>query len=245
VAHQHHADLKRGFVMRIGPWIALALALGAAPQPAAAQAAPPRIITMTGHGEARVTPDTAMLSAGVSAQAPTATAALATNTTRMQAVMAALKKLGVPDKDIRTSNFSVSPQYANGNGEAPRITGYQTNNQVEVRLEDVSKLGVTLDALVTAGANQMNGVSFSIRNDTELLAQARAAAVAEARLKAETFAKAAGVGVGPVLSIGESSNEVPRPMYRMQTAIVSAVRTPVALGEQSISADVTIIWEIK
>src|SRR6201991_2468631 len=169
--------------MRTLSWMALGLALCGAPSLASAQTpAAPRIITMNGHGEARAVPDTAMLSAGVSAQAPTAAAALAANTARMQTVLAALKKQGVPDKDIQTSNFSISPQYANGNGEAPRITGYQANNQVEVRLDDVGKLGATLDALVTAGANQMNGVSFSIRNDTALLADARAAAVAEARL---------------------------------------------------------------
>jgi uncharacterized protein YggE len=232
--------------MRIWSWTALALALCTAPQLAAAQTlSPPRVITMSGHGEARATPDTAMLSAGVNAQAPTAAAALAANNNRMQAVMAALKKMGIPDKDIQTSNFSVTPQYANGNGEAPRITGYQANNQVEARLEDVSKLGVILDALVTAGANQMNGVSFSIRDDAELLAQARAAAVAEARLKADTFSKAAGVGLGPILSIGENSNETPRPMYRMESVMVTGARVPVSLGEQSVSADVTIVWEIK
>lgn len=225
---------------------ALALAL-CTPQLAAAQSAAPllRVITMNGHGEARAVPDTAMLSAGVSAQAPTAAAALAANTTRMQSVLAALKKQGVPEKDIQTSNFSISPQYANGNGEAPRITGYQANNQVEVRLEDVSKLGVTLDALVTAGANQMNGVSFSIRNDTALLAQARAAAVAEARLKAETFAKAAGVSLGAILSIGEAGNEGPRPIYAAAPMMMRDKAVPVALGEQSINADITIVWEIK
>jgi uncharacterized protein YggE len=226
-------------------WTVLALALWA-PQLAAAQSAPlPRVITMNGHGEARAVPDTAMLSAGVSAQAPTAAAALAANTTRMQSVLAALKKQGVPEKDIQTSNFSISPQYANGNGEAPRITGYQANNQVEVRLEDVSKLGVTLDALVTAGANQMNGVSFSIRNDTTLLADARVAAVAEARLKAETFAKAAGVGLGSILSIGEAGNEGPRPMYAAAPMMVRDKAVPMALGEQSVNADITIVWEIK
>jgi uncharacterized protein len=232
--------------MRIWFWTALALALCAAPQLATAQTlSPVRVITMSGHGEARATPDTAMLSAGVSAQAPTAAAALAANNGRMQAVIAALKKQGVPDKDIQTSNFSVSPQYANGNGEAPRITGYQANNQVEVRLEDVSKLGVTLDALVTAGANQMNGVSFSIRDDAELLAQARAAAVAEARLKADTFSKAAGVGLGSILSIGETGNEGPRPLFAAAPMMARAKSVPVALGEQSVSADVTIVWEIK
>ena len=235
--------------MRFRFWTALALAPAlalCAPQLAMAQGAPqPRLITMSGHGEARAIPDTATLSAGVSAQAPTAAAALSANTTRMQSVMAALKKLGVPDKDIQTSNFSISPQYANGNGEAPRITGYQANNQVEVRLEDVGKLGVTLDALVTAGANQMNGVNFSIRNDAALLAQARAAAVAEARLKADTFAKAAGVGLGSILSIGEAGNEGPRPIFAAAPMMVRGKSVPVALGEQSINADVTIVWEIK
>ena len=223
----------------------LALALGT-PQLAAAQSTPPpRIITMSGHGEARAVPDTAMLSAGVSAQAPTAAAALSANTARMQDVLAALKKQGIPDKDIQTSNFSISPQYANGNGQAPRVTGYQANNQVEVRLEDVAKLGATLDLLVTAGANQMNGVSFLIRNDTALLAQARAAAVAEARLKAETFAKAAGVGLGSILSIGEGGNEGPRPMYAAAPMMMRDKAVPVALGEQSVNADITIVWEIK
>jgi uncharacterized protein YggE len=231
--------------MRIWSWTALALALCTAPQLAAAQTPLPRVITMSGHGEARATPDTAILSAGVSAQAPTAAAALAANNSRMQAVIVALKKQGLPDKDIQTSNFSVSPQYASGNGEAPRVTGYQANNQVEVRLEDVSKLGATLDALVAAGANQMNGVSFSIRNDAELLAQARAAAVAEARLKADIFSKAAGVGLGSILSIGENGNEGPRPLFAAAPMMARAKSVPVSLGEQSVAADVTIVWEIK
>jgi uncharacterized protein YggE len=213
---------------------------------AAAQSLPPpRVITMAGHGEARAVPDTATVSAGVRAQAPTAAAALAANTTRMEAVMAALKKQGVPDKDIRTSNFSISPQYANGNGEAPRVTGYQANNQVEVRLEDVKKVGTVLDALVAAGANQMNGLSFSIRDDAALLAKARSAAVEEARLKAETFARAAGVSLGAILSIGESGGAMPpRPMYAAPM-MVRDKAVPVALGEQSVDADITITWEIK
>ena len=229
-------------------WPALALALwtiafGASPGVAQAQTA--RVITMGGHGEVHATPDTAMLSAGVSTQGPTAAAALAANNSRMQAVMAAIRKLGVADKDIRTSNFSVSPQYANSGGDAPRITGYQASNQVDVRLEDVSKLGAALDGLVTAGANQMHGVSFLIRNDAELLSEARAAAVAEARAKAETFAKAAGVSLGSILSISEEGSPGPRPLYAMQAPVAMAKAVPVAMGEQSVAADVMIIWEIK
>lgn len=218
---------------------------GLGAEPGMAQTQTTRVITMGGHGEVRATPDTAMLSAGVSTEGPTAAAALSANNNRMQAVMAAIKKLGVPDKDIRTSNFTVSPRYANSNGEAPRITGYQASNQVEVRLEDASKLGAALDALVAAGANQMNSVSFLIRNDAELLAQARTAAVAEARAKAETYAKAAGVSLGAILSISEGGSPGPRPLYAMAAPMVMAKAVPVAMGEQSVGADVTIVWEIK
>ncbi|HEY2835598.1 MAG TPA: SIMPL domain-containing protein [Rhizomicrobium sp.] len=233
--------------MRTPVWTGPALALFAViicTPPAAAQAQAPRVITMGGHGEVRATPDTAMLSAGVSTEGPTAAAALSANNGRMQAVMAAIKNLGVPDKDIRTSNFSVSPQYANSNNETPRITGYQASNQIEVRLEDVGKLGTALDTLATAGANQMHGVSFLIRDDAALLSQARAAAVTEARAKAETFAKAAGVGLGAILSISEEGAQGPRPLYAA-APMVMAKAVPVAMGEQSVNADVTIIWEIK
>jgi uncharacterized protein YggE len=234
--------------MRKHHWLGAALAFSAVilcAVPLTAQAQAARVITMGGHGEVLATPDTAMLSAGVSTQGPTAAAALAANNSRMQAVMAAIKKLGVADKDIRTSNFSVSPQYANSNNDAPRITGYQASNQVDVRLEDVSKLGTALDALITAGANQMHGVSFLIRNDAELLSQARADAVAEARAKAETFAKAAGVSLGPILSISEEGSPGPRPLYAMRAPVAMAKAVPVAMGEQSVGADVTIMWEIK
>jgi uncharacterized protein len=244
---QHAADLDGEFAMRTFAATGLALALSAftlcMQAPALAQTA--RVITMGGHGEVRATPDTALLSAGVSTEGPTAAAALAANNSRMQTVMTAIKKLGIPDKDVRTANFSVSPQYANSNNDAPRITGYQASNQVEVRLEDVAKLGTALDALVTAGANQMHGVSFLIRNDTELLSQARGGAVAGARAKAETFAKAAGVSLGAILSISEESSQAPRPLYALAAPMAMAKAVPVAMGEQSVSADVTIVWEIK
>ena len=202
------------------------------------------IITMSGHGETHGQPDTAMLSAGVSVDAPTAAAALADANKNMQAILAALKKLGVADKDIQTRNFSVHPQYANGNGQAPRVTGYQVSNLVEVRLADIGKLGSALDALVTEGANQINGVNFSIHDPAALLAEARTQAVADARAKAETFAKAAGVTLGAILSITENGNGGPRPVV-FAAPMAKMASVPVALGEEAINADVTIAWEIK
>jgi len=227
---------------RIFQGLALAVALAA---PAwAADPADVRTLAMPGHGEIRATPDMAQITAGVTTNATTAAQALAANSARMKTVVAALEKLGVPEKNIQTTSFFVSPQYTNGDNNSPRrLTGYQVNNDVSVRLEDVSKLGGTLDALVQAGANQMNGISFSIRNPTPLLEKARAEAIADARTRAETYAKAAGVSLGPILSISEGGTETPRPMYRMAVAM-QAAPVPVAAGEQSVTADVSVVWEI-
>jgi len=206
-----------------------------------AWAADPRSISMTGHGEISAAPDMAQVTAGVTTTAPTAAQALSANSARMKGIFAALEKLGVPEKNIQTTNFFVSPQYTNGDNNNPRrLTGYQVNNDVTMRLGDVGKLGSALDALVTAGANQINGISFSIQNNGPLLEKARADAVADARTRAETYAKAAGVTLGPILSIGEGGGEVPpRPMYRM-----AAEQVRIAPGEQSVTADVSVVWEI-
>ena len=228
--------------MKICLPLAIAFAL-ATPGMAAAQNSQQHNITMSGHGEVRARPDTAALSAGVSVDAPTAAAALTSANRSMQAVLMALKKLGVPDKDIQTQNFSIHPQYATGNGEAPRVTGYQVTNQIEIQLEDITKLGPALDALVAAGANQINGVNFSIHDPAGLLADARASAVADARGKAQTFAKAAGVSLGSILSINENGNSGPRPV--IFAAMAKGASVPVVLGEETVDADVTISWEIK
>jgi len=225
------------FRISLGLILAAALAVPA-------WAADPRTLAMPGHGEIRGTPDMAQITAGVTTNATTAAQALAANSARMKTVFAALEKLGVPEKNIQTTSFFVSPQYTNGDNNSPRrLTGYQVNNDVSVRLEDVSKLGGTLDALVQAGANQMNGISFSIRNPAPLLEKARAEAIADARTRAETYAKAAGVSLGPILSISEGGTEAPRPMYRMAVAMAAAP-VSVAAGEQSVTADVSVVWEI-
>ncbi|MBV9420992.1 MAG: SIMPL domain-containing protein, partial [Alphaproteobacteria bacterium] len=156
--------------------------------PVAAVADPaPHTITVSGQGEARGAPNQAMLSAGVVSVAPTAAAALAENARKMTGVFAALKKLGVPERSIQTSNFSVQPQYPPYNQNATglqRIVGYQVSNQVDVVLDDTAKLGPALDALVGAGANQINSVSFGIKGADVLQAKARADAVVDARTRA-------------------------------------------------------------
>ncbi|MBL6853260.1 MAG: SIMPL domain-containing protein [Alphaproteobacteria bacterium] len=215
--------------------------------PVASQADAAHTITVSGSGEARGAPDQAQLSAGVTTVAPTAAAALAENARTMTNVFDTLTRLGIPERAIQTSNFSVSPQYPpyNQNDRGlQKIVGYQITNQVNVTLDDTRKLGLALDALVNAGANQINSVSYSIRNADALEAKAQEQAVTNARARAETYAKAAGVTLGGVVSISEVSVEAPRPVYRAMAA-QRVPATPTAAGEQSVTANVTVIFEIK
>jgi hypothetical protein len=208
----------------------------------------PRTITVNGHGEASGTPDTAVITAGVTTVAKTAAAALSANASAMQNVFAALKRLGVPDEHVQTTNFNVEPQYAPYDSNVPaaqRITGYQVSNQVTVTIDHVANAGPTIDALTGAGANQMNGISFTIHDPKPLLEHARTDAVDDATALAKTLTSAAHVTLGPILSISESSEGGPRPVFAGLAMMKAAAPTPVAAGTQTISADVSITWEIQ
>jgi hypothetical protein len=207
-----------------------------------------RTISITGQGGAKAVPDEALLSAGVTTQARTAAAALAANSRAMNAVFETLRKAGVADKDMQTSDFSVQPQYSADKGPQ-RVTGYQVSNNVSVTVENLSSLGATLDALVSSGANTIGDISFGFRDAKELMQKARAAAVADAIARAQVIAKAAGITLGPIASISENSGsyEAPRPMYRMMAGLneAAAAPPPVASGQESLSDSVSITWEIR
>ena len=212
------------------------------------QTPPPRTLSVSGEGEVRAAPDQSSLSAGVTTGAATAAQALSANSRAMNAVFATLKKLGIPDKDIQTSNFSLSPQYqvCKPGATCPqRIVGYQVSNNVNVTVENMDKTGPVLDALVSSGSNQIGDIGFSIHDTSVLLKQAREAAVKDAADRAQTFAKAAGVTLGPILSIQEGGSEPPRPMYWATAMKANAAPPPVAGGELSVSANVTITWQIQ
>ena len=219
------------------------LLLGAGP---ALADGPSRTITVTGQGQAFGTPDTAVISAGVQTQAKTAAQALAANAKAMNSVFSALKQLGIPDKNIQTSDFSVQPQFTQySSTEAQRIVGYQVSNQVTVSVDGTQKVGPAIDALVAAGANQLNNISFSIHNADALMAKARTAAVADATARAQVLTGAAHVKIGPIISIEENNVEGIQPMRMMAGLMKAPAPTPVAAGQQAIAASVSITWEIQ
>ena len=207
----------------------------------------PPNMSLSGHGEVRMAPDMAMVTAGVLSQANTAAAALAANTTAMQAVIAALKEAGIAAKDIQTTNFTVQPRYDYGNGnQAPRLLGYDVTNSVTVTMRKIEGLGGVLDRLVTAGSNQITGISFQVGRPEAALDEARKLAVGDAAHKAAIYAAAGKVNLGAILSISEAGGyQPPVPMQAKMVRADGAGAVPVAEGEQLISADVNIVWQIK
>ena len=221
------------------------VAMGQEPPPAPRQAPGPSI-TVVGSGTAAGRPDTAEVTAGVIAQAPTAGQALAQNTASMDKILRTVAGLGIAEKDIQTINVSVIPQRRQGRPEPqpPEIVGYEVSNQVRIKVRDLTALGRLLDALVGQGANALGGISFSVAEPAPVLDQARTKAMADARRRAEVYSQAAGVKLGPVQSIREATPAIPRFGGEMLRATaMSAV--PVAPGEQEFQASVTVTYAIK
>jgi uncharacterized protein YggE len=221
--------------------IAAAVALLGAP--ALAQPAPPPAISVIGEASVSVAPDQAQIDGGVTSDAKTAREAAETNNAAMGKVLQALKGAGIEEKDYQTSRLSLQPQYApNRTGPSP-VTGYRASNRVTIRVRDVTKVASVIDVLVGAGANDIGGINFTISQPSKHLDDAREKAVADARRKAEIYAKAAGVTLGEPLSISEEG--APAPLFRGKMAAPMAAGAPVAQGEETLSVTVSVSWAIK
>jgi uncharacterized protein YggE len=214
---------------------------------ATAHAADPASLLVTGTGEASSAPDTGHISAGVVSEAATAADAVRTNNGAMQRVFDVLGEASIAKKDIRTERFAVQPLYAESIGSSrsrPRITGYRVSNQVAVRVRDLEQVGAVLDALVDAGANEIEGISFSIGDPTPLLDEARKRALADARRKAELYAASAGVRLGPLLELAEGGDAGPGPMPRI-ARMAAAEAVPIASGTLDLSVTVRVRYAIE
>jgi uncharacterized protein len=206
----------------------------------------PATITVTGQGHVDVAPDMATFSLGVMTEGETAQAALSSNSEQLAAVLARLKAAGIEPRDIQTSGLSLGPRYDYRNsGEAPKVTGYVASNMVMVKVRALDTLGGLLDKAVADGANALNGVNFGLQDDAAAVDEARMRAVADARHRAELYAKAAGVTLGKILKISEADGYArPMPMAMEAGAFAKSADVPVAAGELGISTTLTLIYEI-
>jgi uncharacterized protein YggE len=221
---------------------ALAAAATLLAAPALAQTAPPAAISVTGEATVSAPPDMAEIDGGFTSEAKTAREASDANNTAMGKLLLALKAAAIDEKDIQTSRLSLQPQSAPNHVGVPAIAGYRASNHVTIRLHDVTKVASVIDMLVGAGANDIGGISFMVSGASKLLDQAREQAIADARRKAEIYAKAAGVTLGAPLSISENGGS-PMPMQFRAKAMATA--TPVAPGEETLSVSVNVSWAIK
>ncbi|WP_347312777.1 SIMPL domain-containing protein [Defluviimonas sp. SAOS-178_SWC] len=207
----------------------------------------PATISVTGEGRVEAAPDMATISLGVTNDAGTAAEAMAANSDAVRAVIERLTAAGVEERDIQTSGLSLGPRYDYGrsDGTPPTIVGYSASNMVTVRVRALDTLGGVLDAVVAGGANTLNGLSFGIAEDREVMDEARTRAVADAARKAGLYANAAGVRLGRVLSISEAgAYQPPMPMAMAEAGFAKSAAVPVAPGEVNIVASVSVVYEI-
>ncbi len=244
---------------------ALALALGALSMPAvvhaheqttAAAATPGNsLLTITAEGRSARKPELAVFNAGVTSSGKTAAEALSANSTDMVRVMAALRRAGIAERDIQTSNLSLNPVYAQQsplpNGEydppRPKVVAYQVSNMVTVRQRNLAEYGRVIDTLVSVGANQVNGPSFQVDDSEAAMNEARSDAMAKALARATLYAHAAGLKVAGIQSISEVGGYLQQPPVIFARAAMadSTTMPPMAAGELSMRASVTVLFELK
>jgi len=209
----------------------LLVAGGCAGSPLATQS---DVVTVNGQGSVSIPPDTALAQVGVEARAPQLNDALADATQRMTQVLESVRALGIDSKDISTSRIAIDPIAAprRNEGDPVRIDGYRVGNTAQVRIRDVRMVGRVLDAVVRAGANTIGSLAFTVSDRTAVEAQARALAVRDAATKAQQLADAAGVPLGPLLTLTEQGIGRPMPVARGVAAMASM---PVEPGEVEVS----------
>ncbi len=206
-------------------------------------------VSVSGHGEVHVPPDTAAVSIGIDVIQPTLAEAQEQATAQATGVIEALKAAGIADEDIQTAYFSVNilRDYSE-NADPTQITGFEIVNQLQLTVRDTDMLGELLDEAVSAGANNINGVSFYVDDQTAAASEARRLAVEDARTKAEELAAAAGLTLGSVISIAEGTvSPMPPPMYaaREGDMAMAEAAVPVQPGSSIVSVDVSMTFALR
>ncbi|MFT4091821.1 MAG: SIMPL domain-containing protein [Asticcacaulis sp.] len=209
-------------------------------------------LTLSETAEIRSSPDVAFITFGVNTEAKTAEEALRLNAQKMNAVLASVKQQGIDEKHVQTSGLNLNAVYDYPNSSTgsntPVLRGYQVTNQISVRVEDPSRLGNTIDAVVKAGINQINGVSFGLKDPSKAEDQARIDATKTLTARAELYAQSLGLKVKRIASVSENASYSPppvMPMYRMAKAEMAMDSTPIAGGEVSTSVTLNAVFELE
>lgn len=203
-------------------------------------------LNLSASGESKVAPDLATITLGVQTDGATAAGAMGANAAQMTKVIAALRKAGIAERDIQTSNLSVNPQYVYVENNPPKLNGYQASNQVTIQVRDLAKLGQTVDATVNAGATNVGGISFGLQDPQAAEDKARLDAVKALQAKADLYARATGYKIVRLVSLGEGGGYTPAPPMPMfaMAKMERADSTPVSAGELKVRVDVSAVYEL-
>jgi len=228
-------------VMLFAAWLAAAAPAAQAQPP---PTLPPARIIVTGEGTVNAAPDAAEIMSGLTVQAKTAKEATDANSKAMAAIETALRGAGIAPNDIQTVRFSVSPVYGPEQAQTPpKRVGFSASNQIRVNVGQIGRVGEILDVLISAGASEANGVRFLHSNLSRLLDQARQAAFADAKRKAELYASAAGLGLGGVAWISEDPLYAPTPMVQANSFAL-ARGVPISPGEDTLRTQITVGFQV-
>ncbi|MDA0353495.1 MAG: SIMPL domain-containing protein [Chloroflexi bacterium] len=204
-------------------------------------------IAVSGSGRVAVTPDIARLDVGVEVTGDTVARARGDAASAMESIMSALVENGVAEADVQTRYFNIYPQYRYRDETAPEIIGFTVTNQVTVTVRNIDNASAVLDAAIEAGGDavRVNGITFTVENPQEFLDEARADAIKDARARAETIADAAGVDLGSVRSISESTSFVDEQRFAAPAAADTGGGTSISAGQQELTVSVSVIFEVK
>jgi uncharacterized protein len=216
--------------------------------PALAQVPQPHTVTVSGYARILATPDHASIDIGVVTPAKTAELALQANNAEMARVVRDIRALGIPANDIQTTDFSldaVHPKRSNGEDDDSRIAGYSVSNKVTVSVSDIALVPRIIDTGVSAGANSANSVTFDVKDSAKLDDQALAAAMRDARHRAEVAAGAEGLKAGGVVAISTVAFGAPSFAPPPEFVASRENAAPILPGQTEISAQVTVIYTIE
>lgn len=208
-------------------------------------------LTVSGDAEVAAEPDLAVVRLGATAQAPAAATAQQQVNEVMQRAISAIREAGVPEKQIQTTGLSLQPVYSHPRRgspdeepQEPKIIAYRASNTVRVEVDDIASVGPVIDAGIGAGANELQGIFFELKDDTPQRAQALRQAVKSARHKADALAEAAGVRLLAIQHIQEGGVQIVSPMSHRAEAMAFEASTPIQPGQVQVSASVTLTYRI-
>ncbi len=200
-------------------------------------------VQVAGRGSVQAEPDVATIRIGVTTESAKAEDAVSANSAATAKVISELQSASIDKKDLKTSNFSVYPQYRTEGENKHQVLTYRVSNSVTVTIRDITRVGDLLAKAVAAGSNQINGPSFSVSNPEKYLNEARKKAVENAMAKASVYASAAGMKLGAVLEMSEPG--VPAPVYTAGLARSAAAPVPIEAGEERLEAQIFLVIELK